>query len=102
MDNISGPASRRPPGRLTRAGDTQFLQNAIRTLKTDAIRTASADELAAIWNSPAEIRDAVFVHRTLCQIGFPREDPKQRRYERQYGVVSPNPVNFTRPLVSII
>jgi hypothetical protein len=52
--------------------------------KADSKRAVSGDELAAIWNSPAEIRDAVFIHRTLCQVGFAREDPKQGRYKRTY------------------
>src|SRR4051794_12852025 len=84
MNTASDMPARRPPGRLVRAGDTQFIASLLTKAKADSKHTASAEELAAIWNSPAEIRDAVFIHRTLCQIGFPREDPKQRRYERRY------------------
>jgi hypothetical protein len=76
---------KKPPGRyFSRAGDTEFLQNTLKRLKTETEQAARFDELSAIWSSPAEIRDAVFVHRTLCQIGFPRDDPKEHRYERRY------------------
>jgi hypothetical protein len=81
--------------------------------KADSKRAVSGEELAAIWNSPAEIRDAVFIHRTICQVGFAREDPKQGRMrvgmfqrichllprEEFVGLCSSRMVSITRPVV---
>jgi hypothetical protein len=72
---------------LTRAGDSQFFQRLLPKPKSERqleLMKASADELTAIWQTPATLKDATYIHTVLCQIGLPRAELKSLEYERQY------------------
>jgi hypothetical protein len=53
---------KKPPGRFVRAGDTEFLQNTLKRLKTEAKQNARLDELSAVVKLAAHGIDRADFH----------------------------------------